>query len=46
MLKSFFIIFLDITMKLQYKKFFTKKLNNKKQNKINVFYKKTKKTYL
>lgn len=29
MLKSFFIIFLDITMKLQHKKFLTKKLNNK-----------------
>ena len=29
MLKSFLIIFLDITMKLQYKKFLTKKLNNK-----------------
>ena len=30
MLKNFFIIFLDIIMKLQYKKFFTKKVNNKK----------------
>ena len=29
MLKNFFIIFLDIIMKLQYKKFLTKKLNNK-----------------
>ena len=46
MLKSFLIIFLDITMKLQHKKFLTKKLNNKRQNEFYLFKKKTKKTYL